>query len=346
LKPDLTAAYRHLVSIRTMSPNNKLYIQMQAIYLDLEISEEQRCHINFALAKVCEDLGNYEQAFKHYIEGNALRKKLLNYHISKDIDLFKQIKSSYIFIKQSALNVDNLSIKRSPVFIVGMPRSGTTLVEQIISSHPQVTGAGELSFAAQFGAPLSRGLTLIDNDALNNFRKKYLAGLQNISQGNLTVTDKMPNNFLYLGLIAAAFPEAKIVHVKRNPAAVCWANYKQYFEPKGVGYYYDLDDVVSYYRLYENLMEFWMKSLSKRIYKLDYEVLTINQEDETRKLIDYVGLDWDEKCLSPQNNTRAVLTASDIQVRKKVYQGSSQQWEKYKPFLSGALDCFDEGLVL
>ena len=148
----------------------------------------------------------------------------------------------------------------------------------------------------------------------------------------------MPHNFLYLGLLAAAFPEAKIIHVKRNPAAVCWANYKQYFTSKNLGYCYALDDVVSYHNLYENLIEFWANALSERIYNLNYELLTVNQESETRRLIDYVGLDWDEKCLSPQKNKRSVATASNLQVREKVYQGSSDQWKKYQPFLNGAFD--------
>ena len=222
-----------------------------------------------------------------------------------------------------------------------MPRSGTTLVEQIISSHALVTGAGELVFANQFGASIARGVSKVDAKSLSSFREKYLAELRRESNGNLFVTDKMPNNFRYIGLIVSALPEAKIIHVKRNPAAVCWANYKQYFYSKTLGYCYSLNDVVSYYRLYEDLMEFWEKSLSKNIYTLDYELLTVNQEDETRKLIEYLDLDWDEKCLFPQNNKRSVSTASNTQVRKKVYQGSSRQWEKYKPFLKGQLDYLD-----
>ena len=146
------------------------------------------------------------------------------------------------------------------------------------------------------------------------------------------------NNFLYVGLLSLAFPEAKIVHVKRNPAAVCWANYAQYFESKTIGYCYAIDDVINYHKLYENLMDFWASTLSKRVYNLDYELLTVNQEIETRQLIEYLGLDWDEKCLAPQNNTRSVATASNLQIREKVYQGSSQQWKKYQPFLNGALD--------
>ena len=338
LKPDFAEAHRHLTLFKKFDAQDKQYSKMQELYLDKNISEEQRCNINFGLAKACEDLGDLEKAFHHYREGNVLRKKLLNYNINQDIELFRQIKFTYPRIEQNSLPPDNLTKKLIPIFIVGMPRSGTTIVEQIISSHSKVTGAGELNFVAQFGSLIARGLSDSNTDSLINFRERYLFKLQSVSNGNLIVTDKMPQNFCYIGLLAAAFPEAKIVHVKRNPAAVCWANYKQYFASKNIGYCYSIDDVISYYKLYESLMVFWINTLSKRIYNLDYEQLTVNQESETRQLIDYLDLDWDEKCLSPQNNKRNITTASSIQVRKKVYRGSSEQWKKYQPFLNGAFD--------
>ena len=341
LKPDLAEAHRHLTLLKKFDTEDKQYLKMQELYLNKVISKEKLCHINFGLAKACEDLGNLEKAFQHYREGNVLRKKLLNYDISQDIELFKQLKSAYIRIKKNSLEIDNLTNKLMPIFIVGMPRSGTTLVEQIISSHSQVTGAGELSFISQFGKSIAIDSSLLDSNILLNFRIKYLRKLHNISKGNKFVIDKMPQNFRYIGLLVAAFPEAKIVHVKRKPAAVCWSNYKHYFSSKNLGYCYDLDDVIKYYELYKNLMHFWKKSLNKKIYNLDYELLTVNQENETRKLINYIGLNWEEKCLHPQDNTRAINTASDIQGRKKVYQGSSQQWKKYKPFLNGVFDYFD-----
>ena len=340
LKPDYAAGYRSLALIKKFHKRDEVYLKMQDLYLDERIAEEQLCHINFGLAKASEDIGEIEQAFKHYREGNALRKKLLNYDISQDIALFKQLKTSFPRININSLGNEHRLNQMSPIFIVGMPRSGTSLVEQIISSHSEVTGAGELSFVAQFGDSLARGLSETNKDVLIDFRKNYLTKLQNFSNGNSIVTDKNPINFFYLGLIAAAFPEAKIVHVKRNPAAVCWANYKQHFSSKNNSYSYAIDDILTYHKLYGDLMEFWAKRLSKRIYNLDYELLTVNQESETRQLIDYLSLDWDEKCLSPQNNTRSVATASDLQIREKVYQGSSQQWKKYQPFLNGALDGF------
>ena len=337
-KPDYAEAHRNLTSMKKFDGQDEQYSKMLELYFDEKISEEKRCHINFGLAKACEDLGNFEQAFAHYSEGNELRKKLLNYDINQDLELFRQIKSYYPRIEQNSLESHKLSKDLTPIFIVGMPRSGTTLVEQIISSHSKVTGAGELSYAAQFGTVIANGCSEANDEVLLEFRHKYLEKLKNVSKNNLIVTDKTPQNFLYIGLLAAAFPEVKIIHVKRNPAAVCWANYKQYFASKNLGYCYALDDIINYYSLYENLIEFWTNKLGKRIYNLDYELLTVNQERETRQLIHCLGLDWDEKCLSPESNTRSVATASNVQIREKVYQGSSTQWKKYQPFLNGALD--------
>ena len=338
LKPDYAEAHMHLASIKTFKEQDEQYSKMLEIYYDKNICEEDRCQINFGLAKACEDLGSLEQAFAHYKAGNEQRKMLLKYNINQDIKLFSQIKSNYSKIDQISLASDKLSEDIMPVFIVGMPRSGTTLVEQIISSHSEITGAGELAYVAQFGAEIAAGSSVVNENAVYAFRHKYLTKLKAVSYGNLIVTDKMPHNFLYLGLLAAAFPEAKIIHVKRNPAAVCWANYKQYFVSKNLGYCYALDDIVNYYGLHENLIDFWASKLGERIYNLDYERLTVDQESETRRLIDYIGLTWDEKCLSPQDNERGVATASNLQVREKVYQGSSQNWKRYQPFLEGAFD--------
>ena len=151
----------------------------------------------------------------------------------------------------------------------------------------------------------------------------------------------MPHNFRFLGLIATALPEAKIIHVKRDPAAVCWANYTQYFVDDSLGYCYSLDDVLHYDELYQDLMQYWCLTLPNRIYDLQYEVLTEHQEEETRKLIAHLGLEWDDACLYPQDNKRAVATASNVQVRQKVYQGSSEKWKRYQPYLNGALDHFN-----
>ena len=153
----------------------------------------------------------------------------------------------------------------------------------------------------------------------------------------------MPQNFRFLGVIVAALPEANIIHVKRDPAAVCWANYTQYFARDSLGYCYNLDDILHYHGLYQDLMAYWHQALPNRIYDLNYEALTEHQEEETRKLIGHLGLEWDDACLSPQDNTRSVATASNAQVRQKVYKGSSEKWKRYLPFLNGALDHLSAG---
>ena len=219
-----------------------------------------------------------------------------------------------------------------------MPRSGTTLIEQIISSHSKVTGAGELNYVSQFGANLALNPKDLTQAAVSEFKDKYLSELSKVSNGNQLVTDKMPHNFLFVPLICAAFPKAKIIHVQRNAAAICWSNYKQYFSKKGLGYSYNLSDVVAYYHLYISLMEFWQSKYDNRIYNLNYEKITTEQENETRKLIKHLGLNWESTCLSPHKNKRSIRTASQLQVRKKVYKGSSQAWQKYKPYLKGVFD--------
>jgi tetratricopeptide (TPR) repeat protein len=338
LKPEFAEAHRNLSAMKTFKFKDDQYLKMLEIYFDENASEEQLCHINFGLAKACEDLRNFKQAYEHYSKGNMIRKKQLNYNINQDIDLFNQIKSHNQKISLNSLEHNDSIYYPKPIFIVGMPRSGTSLVEQIISSHSQIMGAGELPFIVKFGESLARGLAQINSNSLFEFRMKYLKELQKIAKGKPMVTDKMPQNFCYIGLISAAIPEAKIIHVKRNPAAVCWANYKQYFISNKIGFCYSLDDVVNYHKLYENLMGFWSSYLSQRIYELNYELLVERQESETKCLIDYLEIGWDEKCLSPEKNKRSVATASNVQIRKKVYQGSSQQWKNYEPFLNGALD--------
>jgi hypothetical protein len=148
----------------------------------------------------------------------------------------------------------------------------------------------------------------------------------------------MPHNFLYLPLICAAFPDAKIVHVIRDPAATCWSNYKQYFESADLGYCYDIEDVSKYFKHYRNLMKSWKPYYKDHIYELRYEKITENTKSETQALINYLGLSWEAKCLEPQDNERNVGTAASLQVRQKVYQGSSDVWRKYEPFLTGAFD--------
>ena len=339
IKPDFAEAYRNLSNMHRYKEHHEYFLKMQSLCQSSSVSDEQRCHLNFALSKASEDLNEVSQSFNYLKIGNELRKKILSYDIKQDIELFSQLKKSYPSIALQSV-VESGDLK--PIFILGMPRSGTTLVEQIVSSHSEVTGAGELNYVVRFGGHIARGAIKPNAKMILDFRQRYIEALKKRSDGRSIVTDKMPQNFLYVGLIFSAFPDAKVIHVNRDPAATCWSNYKHYFIDKALGYCYDLDDTVTYFGLYTDLMQFWLGHYGDRIYNLNYDNLTINQDDETRKLIEYLELEWENDCLSPQHNKRSVRTVSQQQVRQKVYQGSSQQWRKFEPYLNGAFDQLTE----
>jgi len=266
------------------------------------------------------------------------QKQLLKYDIHQDIELFKKIKLIYKRIEKNIPYIEKEKHDFIPIFIVGMPRSGTTLLEQIISSHSKVTGLGELPFISQFGSSIINHFSKYSPETIIEFRRNYFEKVKDLSDGNLFFTDKMPQNFRYIGLILSVFPEAKILHIKRNPAAVCWANYKQWFRSKELSYSYSISDIIKYFKLYEDMMEFWKKSFKDLIYQINYEELTTDPINITKKLIAHLDLTWEEKCLYPEKNKRSVSTASNIQIRKKIYKGSSEQWKKYRPFLGNIFD--------
>ena len=339
IKPNYAEVYKNISYLKRYKERDENFIKMQSLCLDRGSSDEQLCHLNFALSKASEDLNEIEQSFNYLKMGNEIRTKIISYDIKQDIELFSQLKKAYPSIAlQSTVETSELK----PIFILGMPRSGTTLVEQVVSSHSKVTGAGELIYVSRFGRSIARGLIKPNDQIILGFKKRYIEALKLRSDVKSIVTDKMPHNFLYVGLIFSAFPDAKVIHVNRNPAATCWSNYKHYFTTKGLGYSYDLDDTVAYFGLYKDLMQFWLDHYGDQIYNLNYEDLTINQDAETRKLIHYLELKWEDDCLSPQKNKRAVQTASQQQVRQKIYQDSSQQWCKFKPYLNGAFDKLTE----
>ncbi len=334
LKPGYADAFRNLSNVAEGNSNKLLIKNVSTLLENNDLSSIDRCQLLFTFAKMNEDLEDFNAAFHNYVAGGALRRNLLAYQFEHDVHLFSQIKSAAPRFKNIELNITQKDTIHTPIFIIGMPRSGTTLVEQIVSMHSKVTGAGELKYAEKFGFDLAVGQTPSNAETLHVFRECYLAELSKKANGLPFITDKMPQNFRYIALICAAFPEAKIVHVRRRAEATCWSNFKHYFTSKGLGYSYDLADTVRYYNLYVDLMHFWYQSYSYRIYNLDYDKLTEDQELETRSLIDYLGLDWQEPCLAPQKNQRFVKTASQQQVREKVYKGSSQHWRKYEPMLS------------
>ncbi|MDA8741129.1 tetratricopeptide repeat protein [Rhodobacteraceae bacterium] len=337
LKPDYAEAHRNLSTSVKYQPEDTQISLVNDMIQRSDLEDEDRCHLHYTFAKMKEDLGDLDAAYENYVAGGKLRQKLLSYDFKQDELIFDQIKNTAPKLKEFVFSKPMETAVNTPIFILGMPRSGTTLVEQIISSHSQVHGAGELPFLGCFGCTLSHGNQTVNSDNLLQIRNAYLNELNKVSNDCPFVTDKMPQNFQHIGLLLQALPEAKVIHVKRDPAATCWSNFKHYFL-KGLGYSYDLTDTVGYFKLYQDLMAFWDQHYGSKIYHLDYDRLTIEQEIETRKLIEHLELGWEDACLSPQDNKRSVSTASQQQVREKVYTGSSQAWRKFEPYLNGAFD--------
>ncbi len=340
LKHDYYEVHRHLAVARKHLGSEK---QIQTL-LDLrsipDLKNRDLADINFALGKIYDDLKIYDEAFFFLTEGNQSRKNELKYDIEEDKYLFKKIKERFKGTYEKEFKTDEMTdlIKAKPLFIVGMPRSGTTLIEQIISSHSKVYGAGELNFLGK--GVENNGLVdlQMSQDLLFKLRSFYFQSLKNLRFEGDFITDKMPLNFRWCGFILQAIPEAKIIHVTRDSMATCFSIFKSYFSSTGNRYAYDLEDIVSYYQLYLDLMEFWRFKFPGKIYELNYESLTENQEKETRNLISFIGLNWEESCLNFHTNTRAVNTLSKTQVREKMYKGSSLNWKNYQSVLQDAFN--------
>ena len=344
LNPNYAQTYRNYTSIKRFLPDDPIIGKIHELIKKPDLDAGSLMHLSFALGKIEDDFGNLESAIQHYIKGNALRKEYLDYKIETDIELFQKIKKFFEVEEKNAQSrladqsaLSGIPLKNQLVFIVGMPRSGTTLSEQIVASHSKVHGAGELEHLAEAMRSSEWETGQDRSQIFAKIRKHYIE-----KTGNLTklpiLTDKMPYNFRWVGFILKAFPEAKIVYLKRDPAAVCWSNFKLYFPANGLGYAFDRKDVAQFYNLHADLMDFWQKKFPEKIYTLNYEKLTENQEEETRKLFAYLGLDWEDKVLDFHKSERSVRTASNQQVRKKMYKGSSEEWKKYEPWLGEMLE--------
>jgi tetratricopeptide (TPR) repeat protein len=336
IDPDYIPAHYNLSLVKEFNHEDLQYKKMQSLCRNESVPDIMKSRIFFALGKAAEDMGQQEVAFGYYVKGNAIRKKQLNYQIEDDRSLFEKLKNNFAFL--SNLIIEKSSSTPCPIFIVGMPRSGTTLVEQVISSHSGVFGAGELMYVRQYGGAIAEGREEVSKEDVKRFRNLYHSKLKDFDANAQFITDKMPLNFRYLGLICTAFPDAKVIHTQRDPSAVCWSNFKTSFSNDGIGFSYSIGDVKAYYRLYSELMEFWLAQFPNQIYTLNYDRFTCDQERETKLLMDFLRLPWEIQCLAPQENSRRIATASNMQVRQKVFKGSSESWKKFRPYLNGALD--------
>lgn len=353
IRPSYGAAYRQLSVGKRFTMDDKRIIEQAETQLCMGgMTPTNKLDFLFALGKMHDDLGNCDKAFSYFQQANALTKVTDKPDNSRHLLRFqKKLLSKMSGIDSSSSLHDVVT----PIFIVGMPRSGTSLVEQIIASHPQAEGAGELNEMHQITNALyrlSRKKMLLcietfstpDESSWQHHSEEYLAALRAGRERVTYITDKMPANYHSLGLIALMFPHARIVHVIRHPLDVCLSCYFQSF--LGLPWSNDLHWVAETYRDYRRIMEEWKKILPEgKIVDIHYEQLIADSETESRRLIEACGLDWDPVCLDYSSNSRDVQTASVWQVRQPIYQTSKMRWVPYAKHLTGLASELSEFLT-
>jgi len=332
-----TRADRSLSMSLKYDINNPHLKIMENKIKDQSLNNFQKIELYFGLGKAYEDIKNYKKSFENYKLGNKIKRDAIKYQINDDVKLFENIKNSFSNINfQNLENVGNKSNKM--IFILGMPRSGTTLVEQIIANHKNVYGAGELrdltqiikeNFLVNDKIKFPEKLNIKDQNFFSNMGTKYLENLDRYNTNKNYITDKAPLNFKWIGLIKLILPKSKIIHCTRDPKDTCLSLFKNFFEGE-LNFSYNLEEAGKYYKLYQNLMEFWKQLLPDFIYDISYEKLVENQEFESRKLLDFCNLDWDKNCLTFYRNKRGIVTASFAQARKPIYKNSVKSWQNYK----------------
>jgi hypothetical protein len=297
-----------------------------------------RAILHFAIAKTFDDLKDYESALRHYDDGNRIERLRLK-SAGRVLDPAQHVASVDQVIATFtrdffARHADLGSSSDLPVLIVGMPRSGTTLVERILSSHPRVGAGDELRYWSLEGAAEMDQESFTCSAAnVQSLSQGYLGLLRSIDPHALRVTDKMPQNFMRLGLVHLALPKARIIHCLRNPIDTCLSIYFTHF---GLlqDFAFDRAAIVFYYEQYQRLMAHWRNVLPRDCFlEIDYEELVAEPEPLTRKLIEFCGLDWDDACLRPEHNKRSITTASMWQARQAVYTKSAGRWRRYEPWL-------------
>lgn len=340
-------------NLKKSTPDDGLAKNLVTISSGDDLDNVTRINSYFALGKIFDDHKNYVDAFKYYAAGNALKNQTLHY--PKEVDEVKFSKLIEAFSADFLLEHRNLGAgSKLPVVIVGMPRSGTTLTEQIISSHPNVIGAGEVGFwdGAPDSVPLRLGTKspypeciheMIPEQA-NMIAAMYETMLRKIA-GPTTkpvhITDKMPHNFLHIGLIALLFPNVKIIHTKRDPIDTCLSIFFQNFAGSH-SYAFDLSNLGFHYKQYLRIMRHWHEVLPGRIMDINYEDTITDPEFWSRKLIGHIGLEWDDACLAPHKLERSVKTASHWQVRQPIYKTSVQRWKNYEGFLGPLIEALKD----
>ena len=335
-------AHYNLSNLINYNIDGKEHLIQMLLNLKSAKSDYEKMYYCFALGKVYEDKKEYRKSFQYFKKGNLMKRKSFSYSINEDEKLYSNIKEN--FNKDSILSLQNLGFTdEMPIFIVGMPRSGTSLVEQILSSHPEVFGAGEINnleniilefFSDKNKLKSLKTLCDLDRHLFNLAGRKYCLKIKKRSDNSKFITNKLTLNFRWIGLIKLILPNAKIIHCKRHPADTSLSIFQKFFPIYGNEYTFNLVEIAKYYKLYTDLMNYWKKIFPDGFYEIIYENLINDQENQIKKLLDYCKLSLNKKCLNFSSTNRVVRTSSDRQVRKKIYKSSLGKWKLYRKELS------------
>ena len=330
IKPNFTRADRMLSLITKYIKNDVHFEKMNYKLNNVSLDNKQLSELYFAIGKYYEDINDYENAYKNYLKGNKINKTLYKYDIKNSQYNFSLIKK----FDYNKLTI-NSKVSRKIIFIVGMPRSGTSLVESIISSHSQVFGCGEVGFLNNI---IRENFLKNPNLHKENFSKlitnsaeRYIDSISFLDNTKNIFTDKNLLNFRHIGFIKYIFPNAKIINCLRNPVDTCWSGFKHYFE-NSLLFTNDFDDFGKYYNLYEDLMSFWHQKFPNLIYDLNYEKLIDQPQKEISRLLKYCNLSQDKKCFEHHKNVDTIKTSSFLQARQGIYKsavGSSKPYNIY-----------------
>ncbi len=336
-------AWWSLANLKTHRFSDEDEAAMHMLLADKAVTGVARVNVAYALGKAREDAKDYDRAFAHYAEGARLQRQLVRYDPVQTVTVNARIRAVFtpdMLAARAGLGCED----PAPIFIVGLPRSGSTLIEQILASHSQVDGTSELPIMGRIAQEIGRfrsdgveypeAVRDLEPHDLKALGKLYLQRAARHRGGRPFFTDKMPINFASVGLIALTLPNAKIIDARRHPMDSCWGAFKQLFA-RGQAFSYDLFELGHFYLEYDRLMRHWEEALPGRVLRVDYEAVVLDQEVETRRLLDYCGLPFEEGCLRFYATARAVNTASSEQVRRPLYKSGMGAWRKFAPHLGG-----------
>jgi tetratricopeptide (TPR) repeat protein len=336
IRPDHGEAHFNRSEIKFFHRDDAELAALEALARRDDLPVRTAIHVHFALAKALEDAGDYDRSFEHLRVGNTLKRGQVGYDEIRGIGLLRRIAAVFdcALLDRFQGEGDPSTV---PVFVLGMPRSGSTLIEQILAGHPRIHCAGELPDFEAAASSVLRGSDLypecvpaLDGATLRRIGKSYLDRLPALVDGKIRIVDKLPGNFLNIGLIRLFLPNARIIHTMRRPIDTCVSCYSKLFT-SGHHYTYDLGELGRFYRGYSELMDHWRSVLPPgAMLDVSYEDVVDDLEGQARRFIDYCGLPWDDRCLSFYNNCRPVRTASAIQVRQPLFRSSLERWRKYE----------------